>query len=85
MWGRQPSRGTPTYDFAKISQKLHEIERILTLRSGGGMRGGGAAKILLCRSATAMRETFTVSYIRQWTFYEISFPLLPPVNETAAR
>ena len=24
------SRGAPTYNFAKISQKLHEIERILT-------------------------------------------------------
>ena len=27
--------GAPTYDFAKISQKLHEIERIWT-RGGGG-------------------------------------------------
>ena len=24
--GRQPSRGAPTYDFVKISEKLHEIE-----------------------------------------------------------
>ena len=31
LWGR----GAPTYDFAKFSQKLHEIERIWT-------RGGGA-------------------------------------------
>ena len=28
--GRQLSRGAPTYDFAKFSQKLHEIERIWT-------------------------------------------------------
>ena len=28
--------GAPTYDFAKFSQKLHEIERILT--PGGGTR-----------------------------------------------
>ena len=35
----------PTYDFAKISQKLHEIERIWAPR-------GDASKILLCRSAT---------------------------------
>ena len=35
-----------TYDFAKISQKLHEIERIWT-------PGGRMSKILLCRSATA--------------------------------
>ena len=35
--GRQPiGEGTPTYDIAKISQKLHEIERIFT---GGGIRG----------------------------------------------
>ena len=27
-WVRQPSVGLLTYDFAKISQKLHEIERI---------------------------------------------------------
>ena len=26
--GRQPSRGAPTYDFAKYSEKLHEIEKI---------------------------------------------------------
>ena len=32
--GRQLSRGVPTYDFAKISQKLHEIERIWA--PGGG-------------------------------------------------
>ena len=43
-WGCHLYRA-PTYDFAKISQKLHEIERIWT-------PGGGASKILLCRSAT---------------------------------
>ena len=30
--------GAPTYDFAKFSQKLHEIERILTPGGGGGAR-----------------------------------------------
>ena len=45
--GRQLSGGAPTYDFAKFSQKLHEIERIWT------PGGGRASKILLCRSATA--------------------------------
>ena len=34
--GRQLPRGAPTYDFAKISQKLHEFERIWT--RGGGVR-----------------------------------------------
>ena len=43
--GAPTPRGAPTYDFAKFAQKLHEIERIWT--------GGGASKILLCRSATA--------------------------------
>ena len=33
--GHQLSRGAPTYDFAKFSQKLHEIESIWT-------RGGAA-------------------------------------------
>ena len=28
--GQLPGGGAPTYDFAKISQKLHEIERIWT-------------------------------------------------------
>ena len=34
--GRQLSGGgwAPTYDFAKISQKLHEIERIWTPKGG---------------------------------------------------
>ena len=34
--GLQPSGGgTPTYDFAKFSEKLHEIEKILGCRGGG--------------------------------------------------
>ena len=51
-----PEVGTPTlagvapkYDFATFSQKLHEIERIWTLKGGGGC----ASKLLLWRSATA--------------------------------
>ena len=32
--GRQLPRGAPTYDFAKFSQKLHEIERIWAPRGG---------------------------------------------------
>ena len=39
-----PRGGAPIFDFAKFSQKLHEIERIWT---------PGGSKILLCRSATA--------------------------------
>ena len=55
--------GAPTYDFAKFSQKLHEIERIWT------PRGGRASKILLCRSATdsvtSQRFLFYHSFIVQ--------------------
>ena len=43
--GANPS-GVLTYDFAKVSQNLHEIERIWIREAGG------ASKILLCRSAT---------------------------------
>ena len=48
--GGANSPGEPTCDFAKFSQKLHEIERIWTPGGGGGVC---ASKILLCRSATA--------------------------------
>ena len=48
----------PTYDFAKISQKLHEIERIWT------PRGGRASKILLCRSATGYCEMMIPSPVQ---------------------
>ena len=47
--GGPNSMGAPTYDFAKFSQKLHEIEIIWTPGEG---EGHGASKILLCRSAT---------------------------------
>ena len=33
--GANSPGGTPTYDFAKISQKLHEIERIWAPLGGG--------------------------------------------------
>ena len=33
-WGANPLGGGPTYDFAKFSQKMHEIKRIWTLRRG---------------------------------------------------
>ena len=35
--GAPTPRGGPTYDFAKFSQKLHEIERIWTPRGEGRM------------------------------------------------
>ena len=40
--GRRPSRGAPTYDFVKFSEKLHEIEKILGHR---GVRAGCAPQI----------------------------------------
>ena len=36
--GPQLRRGTPTYDFAKFSQKLHEIERIWAPEGGRSSR-----------------------------------------------
>ena len=36
--GANSPGGAPTYDFAKISQKLHEIERIWAPGGGGGAR-----------------------------------------------
>ena len=36
-------RGSPTYDFVKFSQKLHEIEKILGCGEGGGGRGAPGA------------------------------------------
>ena len=41
--------GVTTYNFAKCSKKLQEVERIWT--------PGDASKILLCRSATARVST----------------------------
>ena len=54
--GANSPGGAPTYDFAKISQKLHEIERIWA------PGGGRASKILLCRSATGHGPLFTLIF-----------------------
>ena len=64
--GRQLSGGrgwAPTYDFAKFSQKLHEIERIWT-------PGWRASKILLCRSATARLTSQESPWMIFWWRYE---------------
>ena len=45
--GANSPGGSPTYDFAKFPQKLHEIERIRP-------RGGGERVSRLLRSATAL-------------------------------
>ena len=47
-----PKVGAPTYDFAKISQKIHEIEIIWTPREGA------TSKILLCRSDTDLSQKY---------------------------
>ena len=39
--GRQSQGGAPTYKFARFSQKLHEIKKILVRGGGGGVRAGG--------------------------------------------
>ena len=65
--------GAPTYDFAKISQKLHEIERIWTPRGGGR-----ASKILLCRSATAWGRGRRVRKGSQGSHTPWSYKNTPP-------
>ena len=53
--GAPTPRGVPTYDFAKISQKLHEIERIWT-------GGASPAPPLDPPLATALRSYFKQLY-----------------------
>ena len=60
-----PGGGAPTYDFAKFSQKLHEIERIWTARGRGH-----ASKILLCRSATGIHSV--ILFIDTWTMLDMN-------------
>ena len=45
-----PQGGAPTYDFAKFSQKLHEIERIWT-------PGGGRPKFYYVDSPLVMLDS----------------------------
>ena len=61
--GEANSRGGRQHtDFVKISQKLHEIERIWT------PRGERASKILLCRSATGNENNnHTETNFPEWT------------------
>ena len=49
-----PPGGAPTYDFAKFSKKLHEIEKILGQ--------GRCARDVLLRSATVMSQIVTLSH-----------------------
>ena len=49
-----PGGGAPTYDFAKISWNLHEIERISM--PGGGRRGGGWASLAPPKTANAFNK-----------------------------
>ena len=53
--GPQLRRGAPTYDFAKFSQKLHEIERIWA------PEGGGVPRAPL-RSATVYSQCYFVHW-----------------------
>ena len=57
----------PMYDFTKISQKLHIIEKIWT--------GGGVSKNVLCRSATVY--TYRWSPLILGLFDKFEFPSKP--------
>ena len=48
--GSKPSGGAPTYDFVKISEKLHEIEKILGCRGGRPPKSATALIPLFCAS-----------------------------------
>ena len=51
--GANPPGGAPTYDFVKLSEKLHEIEKIL------GRRGRAPG-------ASSPKSANTLSYLVQW-------------------
>ena len=65
--GRQPSRGVPTYYFAKFCEKLHEIEKIFGRR--GGHAGAPPLSLplisvitgdnFLCKLSIEPQETFS--------------------------
>ena len=62
--GRQPWgwRALPTYDFAKFSEKLHDIDNILGRGGGGGIGEGG-------RRTTPPGSSAARCYIRTLTVY----------------
>ena len=64
-----PPGGMPTYDFAKISPKLHEIERIWT-------HGGHVSKSLLCRSATEDDNFLVRNYNMKYLIGKRNFCLI---------
>ena len=75
--GRQFPRGVPTYEFAKCSQKLHEIERIWTLREGR------ASLVPPLRSTTVyshLVELHTLQEFHLWcdTCWPLGQPTLQP-------
>ena len=61
--GAPTLQGVPTYDFAKISQKLHEIETIWTPGWGGGCAFLMHPKICHCK----------VYYRLQWSWGKVMF------------
>ena len=67
--GRQLLRGAPTYDFAKFSQKLHEIERI-------SAPGGGVPRALPLRSATDLCYSLCQFKTSEGKIYDIIFEKL---------
>ena len=62
--------GAPTYDFAKFSQKLHEIERIWAPR-------GGARPSRPLRSATVMDEAYKkINLTLKFRHNEVNFKVI---------
>ena len=60
--GRQPSKGVPTYDFAKFPPKLHESERIWTRGRGHWNSIYIQLKILLYLQHQTHKDTCNNTY-----------------------
>ena len=65
--GADPLAGTPTYNFVKCSEKLHEIEKILG-HGGGGRQG--------CPPKSATGHHFNFNFLKMYSF-EIYLQKIP--------
>ena len=83
--GRQPSRGAPTYDFAKFCEKLHEIEKILGRR--GARTRAPPHPPLLCLSDVT-RPIPKMSVVHRCLHYDscdVLFLLVPLIIERSLK
>ena len=60
----------PKYDFAKFSEKLHEIEKILG-------HGGAGGALVTVRAITGRARLIRTRLIRSCTLFEVSVKYFP--------